>query len=125
METEDTPDIRLIYLAFHHILKHRGHFLLSGSIDKIKEFKTTFSQMIKNVENEELDFGLTVDDENYLVIETILKDRELTKSAKKSQLCKRLGAKTACEKGILNLIVGGKVKLKDIFNLIKITNKLC
>ncbi len=116
METEDTPDIRLVYLAFHHILKHRGHFLLSGNIDKIKEFKTTFSQMIKNVETEELDFGLAVDDEDYLIIETILKDRELTKSAKKSQLCKRLGAKTACEKGIFNLIVGGKVKLKDIFN---------
>ena len=27
-----------------------------------------------------------------------------------------LGAKTACEKGVLNLIVGGKVKLSDIFN---------
>ena len=116
METEGTPDIRLVYLAFHHILKHRGHFLLSGNINEVKDFKATFSQMIKNVETEELDFELTIDDEEYSFIETVLKDRGTTKSSKKTQLCKRLGAKSACEKGILNLIVGGKVKLKDIFN---------
>ena len=26
METDETPDIRLIYLALHHMMKHRGHF---------------------------------------------------------------------------------------------------
>lgn len=116
METEETPDMRLVYLAFHHILKHRGHFLLSGNINEIKDFKVTFSQMIENVKNEELDFELSIDDEECSFIETVLKDRNITKSSKKTQLWKRLGAKSACEKGLLNLIVGGKVKLKDIFN---------
>lgn len=32
METETMPDIRLVYLALHHMMKHRGHFLLSGDI---------------------------------------------------------------------------------------------
>ncbi|MDD6241777.1 MAG: type II CRISPR RNA-guided endonuclease Cas9, partial [Roseburia hominis] len=32
METETTPDIRLVYLALHHMMKHRGHFLMSGDI---------------------------------------------------------------------------------------------
>ena len=39
METENTPDIRLVYLAIHHMMKHRGHFLLAGdNISQIKEF---------------------------------------------------------------------------------------
>lgn len=116
MDTQDAPDIRLVYLAFHHILKHRGHFLLSGNINEVKDFKATFSQMVKNVESEELDFELTTNDEDYLFVENLLKDRDTAKSSKKAQLCKRLGARSDCEKGILNLIVGGKVKLKDIFS---------
>lgn len=39
METEDTPDMRLVYLALHHMMKHRGHFLLSGDISQVTEFK--------------------------------------------------------------------------------------
>ena len=33
METEKVPDIRLVYLVIHHMMKHRGHFLLSGDIE--------------------------------------------------------------------------------------------
>ncbi|WP_461811199.1 type II CRISPR RNA-guided endonuclease Cas9 [Faecalimonas sp.] len=116
MTTNDVPDIRLVYLAFHHMMKHRGHFLLHGNINEIREFRTTFSQLIENIKNEELDFDLSVNDETYLEVERILKDKNITKSTKKSKLWKILGANKACEKGILNLIVGGKVKLSDIFN---------
>lgn len=28
MQTQEIPDIRLVYLALHHMMKHRGHFLL-------------------------------------------------------------------------------------------------
>lgn len=31
METDEKADIRLVYLAIHHIVKYRGHFLLEGS----------------------------------------------------------------------------------------------
>lgn len=55
MTTEETPDIRLVYLAFHHMMKHRGHFLLNGSIEEIREFRTTFDQFLEVVRNEEMD----------------------------------------------------------------------
>ncbi len=32
IETSDKADIRLIYLAFHHMMKYRGNFLVQGSI---------------------------------------------------------------------------------------------
>lgn len=116
METKTIPDRRLVYLAFHHILKHRGHFLFSGSINEIKEFKVTFLQLIQNIHAEELSFDITISEEKCAVVEKILRDRNSTKSIKKMSLCKELGAKSACEKAILNLIVGGKVKLSDIFD---------
>ena len=63
METTDIPDIRLVYLAFHHMMKHRGHFLLSGDIEQISEFRPTFLQMIENLTREELDWNIEVTDE--------------------------------------------------------------
>lgn len=115
MNTDETPDIRLVYLAFHHMMKHRGHFLLSGSIDNIKEFNTTFCQFIECVKSEELDFELTLNDEEIKLVEDTLKDKTKTKSAKKAQLIKSLHAKSICEKALLSLIAGGTAKLSDIF----------
>lgn len=115
METEETPDIRLVYLALHHMMKHRGHFLFSGNIEKIKEFQETFRQYIGKIREEELDFHLCIEGEELRETENILKDKNLTRSAKKTRLIKLLGAHTACEKAALNLVAGGTVKLSDIF----------
>lgn len=117
METDETPDIRLVYLAFHHMMKHRGHFLLPGnSIESITDFHVTFRQFIDCVKGEELDFELNVTDEEIGKVEDILKDKKQTKSSKKTQLIKALCAKSVCEKALLSLITGGKnVKLSDIF----------
>ena len=57
METDETPDIRLIYLALHHMMKHRGHFLLNGNIEQVREFQTTFEQFLEAVRAEELGFS--------------------------------------------------------------------
>lgn len=117
METKEIPDIRLVYLAIHHMMKHRGHFLLSGDISQIKEFKGTFQQMVQNLKKEELDWGIEPDVEELGCIEKILKDRELTKTAKKTALIRLLKAKSTCEKAILTLLSGGTVKLSDIFGV--------
>lgn len=115
METETMPDIRLVYLALHHMMKHRGHFLLSGDIGQVTDFTNTFHQMIENIHDEELDFNLVLGDEELAFVKQTLKDRNLTRSAKKTQLIKMLKASTVCEKAILNLVSGGTVKLSDIF----------
>ena len=115
METKDIPDIRLVYLAIHHMMKHRGHFLLSGDVKAVTNFKNTFKQFLENISNEELDFHLEFDDETFEMIGNILTDKQLTRSSKKTKLCKALGAKTACEKAVLNLLAGGTVKLSDLF----------
>lgn len=114
MNTDETPDIRLVYLALHHMMKHRGHFLFSGNLESIKEFKGTFKQFIENIK-EELDFHISTE-EDIEQIEEILKNSNLTKSVKKTQLIKLLGAKTPCEKAVFALITGNTVKLSDLFS---------
>ena len=116
METDEMPDVRLVYLALHHMMKHRGHFLLSGDIANIRKFDTTFSQLVEKVRNEELDFHLEFDEESMSMIEELLKNKAVSKSDKKKRLIKDLKASTKCEKALLNLIVGGTVKLSEIFS---------
>lgn len=116
MTTTDVPDIRLVYLALHHMIKHRGHFLLSGSIENIKQFKGVFSQFVQAVKDEELEFDISITDDMINSAEECLMDTNMTKSARKSRLCKLFGAQTSCEKALLGLISGVKVSLSDIFS---------
>lgn len=116
METQETPDIRLVYLALLHMMKHRGHFLLSGNIDEIKEFKTTFTQFLEAVKDEELGFDRKFDQEAYQQSEEIQKDRTLKRSAKKTRMVKALGAENVSEKEWLALITGGTAKLSNLFD---------
>jgi CRISPR-associated endonuclease Csn1 len=41
--SEKKFDIRLIYLALHHMMKHRGHFLFEGTDSENIDFETVFS----------------------------------------------------------------------------------
>ena len=115
METKETPDIRLVYLALHHMMKHRGHFLLSGDISQVTDFRNTFDQFLENIRNEELGFECDLDEKEIEIIEETLKDKNLTRSAKKSKLIKELKAKNSRDKAFLTLLSGGKVKLSDLF----------
>lgn len=123
LDTDETQDVRLVYLALHHMMKHRGHFLFSGNIENIKEFQETFRQYVKSIRDEELDFDFCIEDEELQGIENILKDSNLTRSAKKTRLIKLSGAHTACEKAILNLVASGSVKVISLGTVSWITVK--
>ena len=38
-------DVRLLYLAVHHIVKHRGHFLFQGSVNNATSFHSVFDNL--------------------------------------------------------------------------------
>ena len=90
METDEKPDIRLVYLAIHHMMKHRGHFLLSGDISQIQEFDATFLQFVQNLKNEELKWTIEPDSETLECIKNSLKDKKITKKKKGNALKKSL-----------------------------------
>lgn len=116
LNKKEMSDIRLVYLALHHILKHRGHFLFSGSIQNIKNFDNVFKQFIEKLETEDVDVDFATLNDNKEIIKKVLSDRNLTRSKKKQMLIKELNLKTKSEKELLSLISGCKTKINEIFD---------
>ena len=53
METNEKPDIRHLYLACHHIIKYRGHFLFANlSSGSIPKFEEVFDELIRVLNQE-------------------------------------------------------------------------
>ena len=117
MDRDEPADIRLVYLALHHLIKHRGHFLFAGiETDKITDFYAAFSEFMRIVEEQELDFSLEVSENNCETIKEILQNPRLTRTKKATELIRELHASSGCEKALLKLIAGCKVKLSAIFD---------
>lgn len=114
--TEAGPfDVRLVYLAIHHIVKNRGHFLLDTEVSgDMVTFSDTFSALREHLlEN----YGVPFDLEDPEAFEAHLKDRNLTKTRKKTLLKKaaKLGKTDGMLHAIVELLAGSKVKLSAIY----------
>lgn len=72
MENPKEHDIRLVYLAIHHILKNRGHFLIDGDLSRATEFGAVFEQLIDMIETE-LAIGVFVESKESF--EDVLRDK--------------------------------------------------
>lgn len=62
---EKKYDIRLVYLAIHHIMKNRGHFLFDSNITNVTSFDTTFNTF-KTCMIDEFEFDLDEVDKDEL-----------------------------------------------------------
>jgi CRISPR-associated endonuclease Csn1 len=114
IEDPNPFDVRLVYLAIHHIIKHRGHFLFEGqTMENIYSFKAVFAEL-RSYLSDEFDLDLACD--SIVEFEDIIKDRNLSISNKKKALIKICNADTKQEKAILALISGGTVKLSELFD---------
>lgn len=103
IKNKEKHDARLVYLAIHHIMKNRGHFLLNGNIESVTSFENTFNEF-KNCLLDELEINLECP--SISEFENILKDRTF----KGTQKCKKL--KELCS------IPSSDKKLDNIFKLI-------
>ena len=73
---EEKPDIRLIYLALHHLMKNRGHFLFNGSIEKVTAFENTFNTFKECLEE---NFDVFLECNSLSKFESVLKTKTLAK----------------------------------------------
>lgn len=119
MKQEEPFDVRLVYLAVHHILKHRGHFLFEGKkLEDVREFKPAYQSMVDALEELPIDEDertIVKDVEKMQMMAEIIADKSKGKSVKKAELWNCFGTKNKCEKEILVLLAGGTVKLSNIF----------
>lgn len=116
--TEDHPfDVRLVYLAIHHILKHRGHFLFENfQTDKkgtsgFDESFAAFGSALERIK------GCSPDVRKADSIKDILKDKKLGVTEKAASLLQCLGqGKEKDFKAMMTLAAGGTASLSNIFN---------
>ena len=107
-------DLRLLYLALHHLMKHRGHFLFNGSINNVTSFHTTF-QTFADCLYDEFDIELECDSEDRFA--EILKDKHARKTGKCSELeiiC-HIEKSNKQLKELFKLITGMKASLSVVF----------
>ena len=108
--TEENPDIRKVFLAIHHILKNRGHFLLQGQSFKAGNLNNLIKELL---ELDILHVGFEVTEE---VVDKIA-DISLEKKALKDKLndIKELYPKEKQLLEVFRLIFGGKPSLDKLF----------
>ena len=76
-------DIRLVYLALHHIIKYRGNFLVEGGVDNV--ISSFDSQNLQTF----MDF-ISADESVAKKVKAILLDRSLSRSTRKSAIIELL-----------------------------------
>lgn len=87
MESTAPHDVRLVYLAIHHILKSRGHFLIDGDLSSAKSFNDVFEKLRDLIETE---LEIEINIENQDDVERILRDKKVARSKKALELGKCL-----------------------------------
>ncbi|MGF6907545.1 type II CRISPR RNA-guided endonuclease Cas9 [Fusobacterium sp. PH5-44] len=117
MSNKSKCDPRLVYLALHHIIKHRGHFLFESlnedsDIQNFSECWKDFSQSLADSELEINDFGKGLEEK----IENILKNKNFSLKKKLQELKTIFNTKDTTKIEILNMIVGGTVTMSKLFS---------
>lgn len=114
IENKKEYDVRLVYIALHHLIKHRGHFLFQGSMSQAISFKEVFRTFKEAVFSE---FELEINCKNEDELQSVLKNKHLSKKEKANKIMSLLDSDKTDKrlKGIIGLICGSKVSLNDIF----------
>ena len=96
IQSEEVHDVRLVYLALHHILKYRGHFLIDGSLSDAKSFANVFGRFVNIVEDNESGLGISLSiGQDLSPAEKILTNDKISKSEKAKQMKDFLLVETA------------------------------
>lgn len=119
IESEDPHDIRLVYLALHHLIKNRGHFLfdnLNSNYDSDSSFDFLYDDLVTYLK-EEMDIVLECSDSSNVA--DVLKDKSKSKSVKKKELSNYFQItkkNNPQEVEIITLLCGLKGTLSTIFS---------
>ena len=128
IENKNRHDIRQVYLALHHILKYRGHFLIEGTLGDARSFHYVYERMREAIEDIDDGLGITLIECEEKLLETALSESipNSVKAKKISDLLQvdanscidseEIKRKKAALEHICKLIVGNKGDLKKVFD---------
>lgn len=113
--TNQKADIRLIYLALHSLLSHRGHFYDTTPLNQFKQGSIDLAISLSTLNNL---FGQNIFDLNNVAkAQHILLDDSLKKQDKNKQMRKLLLGDKTIVKECLNAVLGYKSKFNLILDL--------
>lgn len=129
LEHDEKIDIRMLYLAIHHIIKYRGNFLYDGNFSKSdfsivkRDFEYINAVLTEKAEEyedyEDFFCGIDLSNELFEKLSLILSSTK-TKNDKKIELFKAFNPekKSFVNELLIPLLVGGKVSVNNL-SLIK------
>ncbi len=123
METDEKADLRLVYLAMHNIVKHRGNFLREGQLKaenaKPDEAVMAFADALKVWCEKQGYDEPSINRKDFL---TALDEKNLSRSAIADLLFEAIKVEAGepaeskkCRKAFAKAMVGLNVEFKDIF----------
>lgn len=117
-------DIRLIYLAIHHLIKYRGNFLTEGDFDvngnDYENIINNINEIIEQINIEKVDEKDIIEKFDTSKNKELVDEFKKTSGIKKTDeaLQKVFSTKNSYTKKVIcKLLSGAKVKVKDIFEL--------
>lgn len=119
IESEDPHDIRLVYLALHHLIKNRGHFLfdnLNSDYDSDSSFDFLYDDLVTYLSEE---MGIVLECSDSSNVADVLKDKSKSRSVKKKELSNYFQItkkNNPQEVEIITLLCGLKGTLSTIFS---------
>lgn len=119
LDGKNMNDPRLLYLAVHHIIINRGHFLFDGvNVENVTKFETVFNSLVDYIND---NFDAESDIKKITDVDTaefsgIIKSKS-TVTAKKKALCELFCVKKGQLKAVCDLLAGSSsVKLSELFD---------
>lgn len=116
LQTKPVRDLRLYYLALHHIVKYRGHFLFDGGMESVRDSGRLFDGLNEVCADIYSECDIIPDFSVRLVqkAKEILTDNKTGLRDKQAALEKLFG-KDALTREIIKGITGGKISPKALF----------
>lgn len=118
-------DLRFYYLAIHHIIKYRGHFLFEGGMDDIRDFGRLLSELNVLIDDLNLTDKNDKDDTEKKVngfdvtkadvAKKVLLDRNTGIRDKQLKLEELFSASGKTQKEIIKGIIGAKISPATLF----------
>ncbi len=112
MAEEENPDPRLVFLALHHIIKNRGHFLIEGGIEAVDDISQPFEAINAYLFDRDYTQLQKSAMEDFRQMLVSLKGNKSVRAKRYAECLGVNGDKKLS--ALLKLVAGLNVKLKDL-----------
>lgn len=119
IHSNESQDVRLVFLALHHIIKNRGHFLFETDVEASE--KTVFERLGEFNDYLKSEYGLGLEFTDAEEYASVLERDDLKLTEKKKALRGHLKKNEPDEDAMISplvlsdLLAGAKVKLAELF----------